>query len=202
MDAPQILTIGHSNYPIERFLELLQGAGVRALADVRSFPVSRYAPQFNREALAKALAEKAIAYLYCGKDLGGRLHERPSTPADLSRGLDHVVAESAHRRIALMCAERDPVNCHRLLLARALIERGIAVGHILASGEIASQRAIEDRLLAQKGLAGDDLFPREERLSDVYRARRARRTARADPGFTRDRHEADTSRKHPTCEAE
>jgi uncharacterized protein (DUF488 family) len=171
MDAPRILTIGHSNHPIERFIALVEGAGASAVADVRSFPSSRYAPQFNKDALAKSLEEKAIAYLYCGKELGGRTHERPSTPESFREGLDRIVTESARHRIALMCAERDPLDCHRLLLARALVERGIAVGHILASGEIASQRAVEDRLLAREGLAGDDLFPRDSRLRDAYRAR-------------------------------
>jgi uncharacterized protein (DUF488 family) len=171
MNEPRILTIGHSNHPIERFLALVQGAGVRALADVRSFPSSRYAPQFNKEALAKSLEEKAIAYLYLGKELGGRTHERPSTPESFRAGLDRVVAESARHRIALMCAERDPLDCHRLMLAR-------------------------------EGLAGDDLFSREARLRDAYRARRGHRPHRTDLGFTRDRHETDTSRKHPTCEAE
>lgn len=202
MDEPRILTIGHSNHPIERFIALVQGAGVSAIADVRSFPVSRYAPQFNKDALAKSLEEKAIAYLYCGKELGGRARERPSTPASFNEGLDRVIAESTRHRIALMCAERDPLDCHRLLLARALVERGIAVGHILASGEIASQHAIEDRLLAREGLAGDDLFSREARLLDAYRARRGHRPQRADLGFTRDRYEIGTSRKHPTCAAE
>jgi uncharacterized protein (DUF488 family) len=177
MDEPRILTIGHSKHPIERFLALMQGAGVSALADVRSFPVSRYAPQFNKDALAKSLEEKAIAYLYLGKELGGRAHERPSTPENRRAGLERIVAESTRHRVALMCAERDPLDCHRLMLARALAERGVAVGHILASGEIASQRATEDRLLARESLAGDDLFPREARLSDVYRARRAARSA-------------------------
>jgi uncharacterized protein (DUF488 family) len=201
MDEPQILTIGHSNHPIERFLALVQGAGVSALADVRSFPSSRYAPQFNKEALAKSLEEKAIAYLYLGKELGGRAPERPSTPESFRLGLDRVVTESARHRIALMCAERDPLDCHRLMLARALAERGVAVGHILASGEIANQSSTEDRLLAREGLAGDDLFSREARLRDAYRAR-GHRPHRTDLGFTRDRHETDTSRKHPTCEAE
>jgi hypothetical protein len=103
--------------------------------------------------------------------LGGRTPERPSTPESFREGLDRIVTESARHRIALMCAERDPLDCHRLLLARALVERGIAVGHILASGEIASQRAVEDRLLAREGLADDDLFPRDSRLRDAYRAR-------------------------------
>jgi uncharacterized protein (DUF488 family) len=201
MDEPRILTIGHSNHPIERFLALVQGASVRAIADVRSFPVSRYAPQFNKDALAKSLQEQAVAYLYCGKELGGRARERPSTPESFRAGLDRVVAESARHRIALMCAERDPLDCHRLLLACAVAERGVAVGHILAGGEIERQRATEDRLLLREGLAGDDLFLREARLLDAYRARRGHRPPRADLGFTRDRHETDTSRKHPTSEA-
>jgi uncharacterized protein (DUF488 family) len=179
MDEPRILTIGHSNHPIERFIALVQGAGVSAVAEVRSFPVSRYAPQFNKDALAKSLEEKAIAYLYCGKELGGRARERSSTPESFREGLDRVIAESARHRIALMCAERDPLDCHRLLLARALVERGLPVGHILASGEIESQRDTEDRLLLLEGLAGDDLFSREARLRDAYRARRGHRPQRA-----------------------
>ncbi len=202
MGESRILTIGHSNHSIERFLELVQGVGVSAIADVRSFPVSRYAPQFNKDALAKSLEEKAIAYLYCGKELGGRTHERPSTPEGFREALDRVIAESARHRIALMCAERDPLDCHRLSLARALVERGLPVGHILASGEIESQRDTEDRLLTREGLAGDDLFSREARLRDAYRARRGHRPQRADLGFTRDRYEIGTSRKHPTCVAE
>jgi uncharacterized protein (DUF488 family) len=174
-DAPRILTVGHSNHPIERFLALLLGAGARAVADIRSYPASRHTPQFNREALAKSLEENGIAYLYCGKELGGR---GPASPDDLRKGLDRLLAESARGRVALMCAERDPLDCHRLSLARALAERGIAVGHILASGDVASHRAIEDRLLAREGLAGDDLFPREARLRDAYRAR-SHRPARA-----------------------
>jgi uncharacterized protein (DUF488 family) len=178
MDEPRILTVGHSNHPIERFLALVQGAGVSALADVRSFPISRYAPQFNKDALAKSLAEKAIVYLYCGEELGGRSRD-PSTLESFRKGLDRVVAESARHRVALMCAERDPLDCHRLLIARALVERGIAVAHILASGEIASQHATDDRLLAREGLAGDDLFSREARLIDAYRARRSHPPLRA-----------------------
>jgi len=178
MDEPRILTIGHSNHPIERFLALVQGAGVSALADVRSFPISRYAPQFNKDALAKSLAEKAIVYLYCGEELGGRSRD-PSPLESFRKGLNRVVAESARHRVALMCAERDPLDCHRLLLARALVERGIAVAHILASGEIASQHATDDRLLAREGLAGDDLFSREARLTDAYRARRSHPPLRA-----------------------
>jgi uncharacterized protein (DUF488 family) len=72
-DEPrEILTIGHSNHPIEQFLALLQGAGVTAVADVRSAPHSRYVPQFNHDALKAALRDAGIAHVYLGKELGGR----------------------------------------------------------------------------------------------------------------------------------
>jgi uncharacterized protein (DUF488 family) len=176
MAPPRILTVGHSNHPIENFLALLSGAGVKLLADVRSFPTSRYAPQFNKPALSRTLAERGIEYAFCGSQLGGGASERrqPIAKADFDCGLDRIVSESTSRCVALMCAERDPLNCHRLALARALVERGQAVSHILASGEIESHAAAEERLLARKGLAGDDLFSREDRLTDAYRARRAR----------------------------
>ena len=108
MVPPRILTIGHSNHPIETFLALLSRASVALVADVRSFPSSRYAPQFNRPALARALAGAGIEYVFCGDELGGRTSERkhPITQADFKRGLDRVIRESASRQVALMCAER------------------------------------------------------------------------------------------------
>lgn len=175
---PRLLTVGHSNHPIERFLRLLQNAGVTMLADVRSFPASRYAPQFNRDALAKSLDESGIAYLYFGKELGGRAREKISAD-NFNRGLDRLLAESGRYRVAMMCAERDPLDCHRWLwLSRELYARGVEVAHILANGEIESQHATEDRLLEAEGLAADDFFPRKERLKDAYRARSGHRVAR------------------------
>ncbi len=176
MMEPAILTVGHSNHSIEHFLNLVKNAGIGIVADVRSFPVSRYAPQFNKDALAKSLQGEGIAYLYLGKELGGRSHEHPSTSEDFRKGLDRVIEESAHRRIAMMCAERDPLDCHRcLLLARRLAGRGIGLGHILASGDIASHRETEDRLLAAEGLATEDFFSRKQRLADAYNARSGHR---------------------------
>ncbi|SRR5579885_325051 len=168
---PRLFSIGHSNHPIGHFVSLLKGAGVTLLADVRSYPVSRYAPQFNRGALAKSLEDNGIAYLYLGKELGGKAREKISAQ-DFERGLDRLLSETARLRVAMMCAERDPLNCHRWLwLSRELAARGIEVAHILADGKIESQFETENRLLAAEGLAGDDFFPREQRLADAYRAR-------------------------------
>jgi uncharacterized protein (DUF488 family) len=182
-----ILTVGHSNHPIENFLALLAGSRVTAVADVRSHPVSRHAPQFNKDALAEALGAHGISYRYLGDALGGRPRDRAfycegvvdydklAASKGFQAGLDAVIEASAEHRLALMCTERDPLHCHRcLLVARRLAERGADIGHVLASGEIANQRATEDRLLAMEGLGGDDLFSRASRLADAYRARRPR----------------------------
>ncbi|WP_188900466.1 DUF488 domain-containing protein [Caldovatus sediminis] len=199
-DAPPVLTIGHSNHPWERFVALLAGAGVTALADVRSAPHSRHTPQFGRERLAAGLRAAGIAYVFLGRELGGRPadrslltegvadYERMARQPCFARGLERVIAGAARHRIALMCAEQDPLDCHRcLLVARRLAERGVAVGHILADGRIETQAEAEDRLLAATRRAGEDLFAsRAERLALAYReqARRAafREEQSAAPG--------------------
>jgi uncharacterized protein (DUF488 family) len=172
-----LFSIGHSNHSIERFVALLKGAGMTLLADVRSYPKSRFAPHFNREALERSLPENGIGYLYLGRELGGMAREKISAQ-DFERGLSRLVAESEQQPAAMMCAERDPLDCHRWLwLSRELSARGVNVAHILASGEIESQHATEDRLLEAEGLAAADFFPREDRLRDAYRARSGHRAA-------------------------
>lgn len=148
-DRAVVYTIGHSNHPIERFVELLRSAGITAVADVRSIPRSRRWPQFGRARIERTLAEAGIGYVYLGTELGGRPGDpvlftdgKPdygrmaATPA-FSAGLDRVVDGAQRYRIALMCAEREPLECHRFLLVSPyLLERGVAVRHILADGAI------------------------------------------------------------------
>jgi uncharacterized protein (DUF488 family) len=194
MTAIEILTIGHSDHSSERFIELLRGADVTAVADVRSAPYSRHAPQFNRDRLRDDLGRAGVSYVFLGRELGGRPAEREfyadgvadyekmaQAPAFVA-GLERVIEGAQSYRIALMCSERDPLTCHRcLLVGRALTERGARVSHILGSGERVSHGAIEDALLARTGRAGDDLFaPRAERLAAAYRAH-ARKVAFAQP---------------------
>ncbi|HWK87444.1 MAG TPA: DUF488 domain-containing protein [Xanthobacteraceae bacterium] len=175
-----LFSIGHSNHTIEHFISLLAGAGVKLLADVRSYPKSRYAPQFNREALEQSLPRSGIGYLWLGKELGGMARGRIS-PEAFEHGLGRLIAESGKQPAAMMCAERDPLDCHRWLwLTRELTARGIEVRHILANGKIERQAETEERLLAAEGLAGEDFFPREQRLADAYRARAAHRITAAE----------------------
>src|SRR5262245_49968862 len=192
-DIADVLTIGHSTHAYERFLELLRGADVTAVADVRTSPHSRHCPQFNRGTLEAKLRADGIAYSFLGEELGGRPngrlyyrdgvadYERMATAAEFQRGLKRVMDGAQKYRIALMCAEQDPLDCHRcLLVARALAERGMKVGHILPDGGIVSQSEIEARLLSVSGRAQDDLFAsRQELLSAAYRER-ARKVAYAE----------------------
>ena len=190
----EILTIGHSSHSSERFIALLRDAGVTAVADVRSAPYSRHAPQFNRDRLRDDLDRAGIAYVFLGRELGGRPAEREfyadgvadyekmaQAPAFVA-GLRRVIEGAQSYRITLMCSERDPLTCHRcLLVGRALEERGARVSHLLDSGECVSHSAIEDELLARTGRTGDDLFaPRDERLAAAYREH-ARKVAFAQP---------------------
>ena len=140
MTGPRVFTIGHSNHSPEAFLALLSNHGVTAVADVRSAPFSRFCPQFNRDPLRAALNERGIRYTFLGQELGGRSADpshyrdgriRYELVARTSRfrdGVDRVVAGAARYRIALMCAEKEPLDCHRtLLVAPALAARGVAV---------------------------------------------------------------------------
>jgi Protein of unknown function, DUF488 len=109
-------------------------------------------------------------------------YEEMATREAFGKGLKRVVEGARRYRIALMCSEHDPVDCHRcLLVSRALLKTGVRVGHILSDGTVVSHARIEDRLLELAGRKSDDLFaPREERLAAAYRDR-ARKVAFAEP---------------------
>lgn len=166
-----IYTVGHSNHPIAHFLKLLQGQGVTLLADVRSTPYSRFNPQFRRDALTAALAEQGIEYLFLGEELGarskdpscyddGRVSYRKLAATDLFRqGIDRVLAAAKTHTVAIMCAEKDPLDCHRtILVTREIVKRGEAVTHILASGEVESHDQVMQHLREKLKIEPRDLF--------------------------------------------
>jgi uncharacterized protein (DUF488 family) len=182
--AFDLFTIGHSNHPIERLLDLVRGAGVTAIADVRSTPASRRYPWFNGARLAPRLEAEGIAYVPLGDALGGR----PRDPAlyrdgaadyaamartdEFRAGLDRVGEGARRYRVCLMCAEREPLDCHRcLLVAPALTARGFAIGHILADGRIEPHADTETRLLKLAGGAPDLFADGAERMAAAYRRR-------------------------------
>lgn len=166
-----VYTIGHSTHSIETFLDLLRTHGVTAVADVRSAPYSRFNPQFNKGALEHSLKSHGIKYVFLGRELGarsedpscyenGRIQYSRLAQTELFKsGLDRVMQGAREHRIALMCAEKEPLECHRtLLVARALVERVVVVQHILADGRLETHDAAMSRLLDIVGLPHEYLF--------------------------------------------
>ncbi len=156
----RLYTIGHSNHSIERFIELLKMHDITAVGDVRSSPYSKFNPQFNRENIQKVLKENGIAYVFLGQELGPR-SEDPSCYVDgkvqygrlaatetFKRGMERLVIGMKTHRIALMCAEKDPITCHRMILVcRALRSEPVEIDQILEDGQVESLRDSELRLL-------------------------------------------------------
>lgn len=178
-------TVGHSNHSEQVFVELLQGNGVSAIADVRSSPYSRFNPQFNRETLVRSLRNAGIAYVFLGAELGARSedaacyesgkvqYDRLAKTDLFKRGLDRVMEGSLTYSVALMCAEKDPLDCHRtILVARHLVDRGVQVKHILAGGAVETHDDAMLRLLRTLSLSEQDMFrSREDIIADAYSMR-------------------------------
>lgn len=149
-----VFTIGHGARDIETFLELLEGAGIRRLVDVRTAPGSRKHPHFGKDALEASLRDRGIAYEWYGKELGGFRRARPDSrhvalrsagfrgyadhmeTEEFREARDRLVATSKDIRTAVMCAESLWWKCHRRMLADALLAIGVEVSHIMEGGKI------------------------------------------------------------------
>lgn len=184
MEQKTVFTIGHSNHSWAQFAHLLRMHGITTICDVRSAPHSRMNPQFDRETLKKCLREAGIIYVFLGKELGGRsedpaccdkgkvLYERVAGTPLFRKGLCRIEDGVTKRhRIALMCAEKEPLECHRsILIGRQLDALGIAVQHIHADGRLEDQKSALHRLLRQLNLLDTDMFrSREDVIADAYR---------------------------------
>ena len=197
---PSLFTIGHSSLELEGFLKVVVTHEIKILCDVRSRPGSFRFPQFNREALEACLSSAQIQYEFLGESLGGRPsdprayhedgvvnYEERRKAADFLSGIDRVMALAASSKIALMCAEEDPLQCHRfLMICPALLDRGVTPLHIRRGGELESQREAEDRLLKLHDLAAFDsgsLFinERDVALQDALRRQAQEFAFRASP---------------------
>lgn len=146
---PLIYSIGHSDHPMEAFLNLLRQYQIAVVVDVRSQPYSQWAPQFNRESLARALETAGVHYIFMGDALGGRPTDRSfydpgqdhpnydrltSSPA-YQKGIQELLNLAAVDTVAIMCSEGDYHHCHRAkLIAPSLLERGVRVLHIRPDG--------------------------------------------------------------------
>jgi len=172
-----VLTIGHSNHRLEDLISLLRTHAVTAVADVRSAPYSRSNPHFNREALQDSLKLNGITYVFLGRELGGRpdnpncyiegkvqYRKLAQTPL-FRKGLDRILKGARSHRIALLCAEAEPLICHRtILVAQELAAAGVPVTHIHANGMLESHEEAMSRLVEMRGLPDKDLYRTKEQI--------------------------------------
>ncbi len=195
-DPITIYTVGHSTHRVEKFLDLLERNGVTAIADVRSSPYSRHNPQFNKDALSAELKKRGIAYAFLGKELGARSddpscyeggkvrYDRLARTSVFKAGIERVLSGAQKYRIALMCAEKEPLDCHRtLLVSRALEQCGVSIVHILADGSTEAQAQTMSRLLDLVGLPQMDLFHSRDELVTMACKLREERIAYVDEIF-------------------
>lgn len=193
-----VYTVGHSTNSIAEFVELLKKADISAIADVRSTPYSRRNPQFNQEALRRSLHNYNVAYVFLGAELGGRgnsdsehneygriKYRSIAESLPFRRGLRRVQRGSTRMRLAIMCAESDPLDCHRgILISRMLSTQGTPVVHIHTDGHLESHDIAESRLLHLFGLYETDLFRTEDQvLAEAYERQEAR-IAYVEPNIT------------------
>ena len=187
-----LFTIGHSNQSQEDFLEMLRRYNVNCVVDVRSVPASKYTPQFNMEELRRFLKYNDVQYLHFGKEFGARrtdcineegqvdFEDAVKTTAFLS-GVERIKngIEKGYR-IALMCSEANPLECHRFsLVARYFFESGWDVQHILKDAELASHEMLEQQMIQEflhsrkyRVSEVDELFgtyTKEDQRQDAYR---------------------------------
>lgn len=183
----EIFTIGHSTHPIELFLKLVQSNGINCIVDVRSIPASRFNPQYNKKALQNSLAENNILYMHFEKEFGAR-QTNPAVLNDAGQVDFEKVRHSSDFRngitrlkdgtqkgytIALMCAEAEPLECHRFgMITPALKESGFDVRHILKDNSLLSTEDLEVQLLQKfkKKISVTDMYAdTREQLRTAYK---------------------------------
>ena len=168
----KLFTIGHSTHSFDYFVNLLISRDINYLIDVRSTPYSRYVTAFNREVLKESLLHKNITYAYMGVSFGARQtndsfftdgyvdFEKVILSTGFVKSMDNVLdGLEQGNNIVFMCTEKDPIDCHRaIMVARGFSLQGVDVFHILANGELQTQKDLDRRLL-------DRFFPEKNQMS-------------------------------------
>ena len=174
-----LYTVGHSNHTIEFFIDLLQRHKINIIVDVRSVPYSRYCTQFNKKNLSVVLEAANIHYIFFGKELGAR----PEDPAcyeggcvnfkcilkrkEFINGLKRLLECVGKYHVAMMCSEKEPLDCHRtILLCRTLRQYNIGIKHILEDGRVEDHNDTERRLVKILKIK-PTLFEAEKTESDL-----------------------------------
>jgi hypothetical protein len=158
----QCFTIGYGNYPIDRFITFLQNVSIDVIIDVRSSPYSRFNPHFNRENLENSLHRSDISYRFMGDKIGGRYsnpsllfpdgtvnYQKVQSTEQFQDGISQVLSIiSSGKKIALMCAEKEPEKCHRFaLISPVLQSKGIKVIHVRPEIRLQANEDLEKELI-------------------------------------------------------
>ncbi|WP_297420825.1 DUF488 family protein [Clostridium sp.] len=189
----EIYTIGHSNYPVERLIDMLKHYNINTVVDIRGTPYSKYNVQYNKETIAQTLKDAGFLYIYMAKEFAAQRENRNSYNKEGYSDFEKVIAEKEFMhgierlktgckkgyRIVLLGAMQDPIRCHRsILVGRSLREHGFIVQHILDDYSLASQENLEENILSKyfsnrnqltiDSLLGNDLSEKEM-IKEGYR---------------------------------
>lgn len=200
-----IFTIGHSNLELTVFVAALRQHSVDAIADVRSNPRSHRFPQFSQPDFEQSLRQAGMRYIFLGEELGGRPDDPKAYRADgmvnyrarrksfaFGQGIERVLRELEVRSLALVCAEEDPLECHRfLMICPELVVTGVNIFHIRRGGAVETQQHAEDRLLSAlkfNANRSDSLFASDRKmaLEDAYAEHAKIHAFRTDPTLIQD----------------
>jgi uncharacterized protein (DUF488 family) len=199
MDKPVIYTVGHSTHPSVFFLELIKIAEINCIVDVRSVPMSTYNPQYNQDAFKIFLKDNHIIYLHFAEEFGARQtdygllddegkldFEKVRKTKLFNQGLKRIwQGIDKGFRIALMCSESEPLNCHRFsMISIGLENDGFEVKHILKDKSIKTNLDLEKELLKryEKKIPQNNLF--ESEISVEVQLRNALRLKNKEIGFS------------------
>jgi len=177
-----IYTIGYSCFSIDAFVNILKKHQINAVVDVRSVPYSQFKPIFNRETLINYLKKENIIYVFLGDNCGARIdapecyingkadYKLISKHSKFQKGIIRLRDGIQKYQIALMCAEKDPISCHRtILICRNLRLNDIQILHLLCNGTIEDHKVTEKRLMKLYNLDQPNLFLTEaQRLEEAY----------------------------------
>jgi uncharacterized protein (DUF488 family) len=178
-----LYTIGYSHFSLSEFINVLKMHNVNAISDVRSVPYSKYKPDFNKNVLERELKEQGIEYVfmgdYCGakiKDpncyVGQRVDYSLVANSDVFKiGIQRIIKGLEKFSIALMCAEKDPIRCHRMILVSKNIKiEHSDIFHIGSKGYLEENLFAEKRLMTLFGLDEPNfLFSEKERVEEAYK---------------------------------
>jgi uncharacterized protein (DUF488 family) len=184
----KIYTIGHSTHEISYFIDLLKTYNVNCVVDVRTLAASRFNPQYNKSALSASLRDSGITYIHMPEEFGAR-HTDPSVLTNGRVDFEKVRSSANFKKgverlrhginkgftIALMCAEADPLECHRFSLISVALKNEFEVLHILKDRSIITNIDLEQELLKKfkKKILTSDLFQQvhthQERLVAAYK---------------------------------